>query len=194
MTTSPSKQPIDLSLYRDIPLDDFTVLTNDSQNPMDVNTVIISNCYELEGLFTKGYDLTFQFRTHVWKPETMGEQGTFLVEIVFQPPHNRHCRYAFPFKIWRSSLMALALAPKVLFLAGPALVLKGIELPPMGPMTGVAASAEELNRQAQLSLDAHGGILVQLGEASQQLIRLLYSMNAIRDMVYSRPKCLISDN
>lgn len=186
MTTSRSNIELDLDKFLVKPLSDFGVLTRDPDNPVNVATILLYNCTELEGLFTVGNQVTYSYKTFTYKADAWADQGAFFFEVSLQEPHNRLLRYAFPFNIWKPSLMAFAIAPQVLFLAGPRIQFEGEALPDDVRATGLEGccmSVDALQALIEASLQQYGGLLVPIGPQTWAAVHLLYRANALRQAV-----------
>jgi hypothetical protein len=82
--------------------------------------------------------------------------------------------------------MAFALTSQVLFLAGPKPIFEGEALPDeverVG-LTGISSTIEALHASIDESIKKHGGLLVQIGPDTWNVVRLLYMQNTLRGMV-----------
>lgn len=186
MMTSRSEVIKELDTFLVKPVTDFGVLTRDAENPVDVGTILLYNCHELEGLFEQGNGISYAYRTFIFKTEAIDDGGAFFFEVKVEPPHNRLIRYAFPFDIWKPSLMAFAIAPQVLFLAGPRIQFEGVGLPEhvqAAGLDGVCTTVECLQASIEASLQAHGGLLVQIGPQTWAAVQVLYNANMLRQAV-----------
>lgn len=188
MTTFLSEPPsdIDMDAFLVKTPDDFGVITRGTDNPLDVGTILLYNCTELENIYAHGYNLSFGYKTFIQKPESYLDGGALFFQVTVDPPHNRQLHYSFPFDLWEPALMAFSLASQVLFLAGPRLRLEGEGLPEAwtkAGLDGVSSSLESLQEMLKNSLEAYGGLLVPIGPPTWMVVRMLYQNNALREMV-----------